>query len=58
MVLNFPHDATWLSEQDRQLVMQRVKEDQRSSAGQVQKLKGAFIWQALTDWKTWPGMAI
>jgi len=58
MVLDFPHETSWLSEGDRQIVMRRLNDDQRSYSGEPETFKWAYVWQAVADWKTWLGMAI
>ncbi|OLN93219.1 putative transporter C1002.16c-like protein 14 [Colletotrichum chlorophyti] len=57
MVQDFPHEAKFLSKDDRARVIRRLMEDHQSSAGH-EKFKMMYFWQAVRDWKTWLGMAV
>jgi hypothetical protein len=46
----YPETATFLSEDERQFVIQTRRED---SLGQATHFSAKFIWQALADWKTY-----
>ncbi|KAK3718361.1 hypothetical protein LTR37_005174 [Vermiconidia calcicola] len=52
MVHDFPDDAKFLSEPDRQRVHRRLKEDKQSSA-EHEEFKMAYFWASVKDWKTW-----
>lgn len=52
MVHDFPDDAKFLSEPDRQRVIRRLKADAQSSA-EHEKFKMAYFWASFRDWKTW-----
>ena len=52
MVFDFPDEATFLSDADRQRVLRRLKNDQQSSA-EHEEFKMAYFWASVTDWKTW-----
>lgn len=52
MVQDFPDDATFLSEQDRQRVIRRLALDQQSSA-EHEEFKMGYLWASLKDWKTY-----
>jgi MFS family permease len=57
VINDFPMDAKFLSEEDRSRVINRLREDKQSSAGQEDFGMGAF-WSAARDWKMWLGMAV
>ncbi|CEJ92339.1 hypothetical protein VHEMI07998 [[Torrubiella] hemipterigena] len=57
MVYDFPDEAKFLSEEDRQRVLYRLSRDQQSSAKNESFKKGALM-AALKDWKTYAGMVI
>lgn len=57
MVHDFPQEAKFLTEDDRRRVLIRLAADQQSSA-QHEDFKWKFLWQALTDFKTYCGMLI
>ena len=57
MVHDFPDEAKFLSEQDRARVLLRLKGDKQASA-QHEEFEMKYVWQALTDWKTYCGMLI
>lgn len=51
-VHDFPDDANFLSEPDRQRVIRRLKADAQSSAVH-EDFKMNNFWAAVKDWKTW-----
>ena len=51
MVHDFPDDARFLSEADRQRVLRRLKEDKQSSA-EHEEFKMSYFWASVKDWKT------
>jgi hypothetical protein len=57
MVHDFPDDARFLSDDDRARVIRRLKLDKQSSA-EHEEFKMAYVWTALSDWKTYMGMLI
>lgn len=57
MVYDFPDEATFLSDVDRQRVIRRLKADQQSSA-EHENFKMVYFWAAVKDWKTWVAMVI
>lgn len=57
MVHDFPDEATFLSDHDRNRVIRRLKLDQQASANS-EEFKISFLWDSLADWKMWLGMAI
>ncbi|KAL8731511.1 MAG: hypothetical protein Q9166_003357 [cf. Caloplaca sp. 2 TL-2023] len=52
MVFDFPDEATFLSEVDRERVIRRLKADQQSSA-EHEDFQMAYFWASVKDWKTW-----
>jgi predicted MFS family arabinose efflux permease len=52
---DYPENSSFLTEAERQFVVQRLKED---SAGMATHYDIKFVWQALTDWKTFMQVAI
>jgi hypothetical protein len=52
MVHDFPDDARFLSEPDRQRVIRRLKADKQSSA-EHEEFKMSYFWASVKDWKTW-----
>lgn len=52
MVFDFPDEATFLSDVDRQRVIRRLKADQQSSA-EHEEFKMTYFWASVRDWKTW-----
>jgi hypothetical protein len=52
MVHDFPDEATFLSEEDRALVIRRLKDDQQASATH-EDFQMKYFWSACLDWKTW-----
>jgi hypothetical protein len=57
MVHDFPDDAKFLSDDDRARVIRRLKLDKQSSA-EHEEFKMAYVWAALSDWKTYMGMLL
>ncbi|KAK4184165.1 major facilitator superfamily domain-containing protein [Podospora australis] len=56
-VYDFPDEAKFLSEQDRQRVVRRLKFDKQASATHEEYTNSA-LFDALKDWKMWLGMVI
>jgi len=57
IVQDFPDTAKFLSKEERSFVIQRLQQDQQFSAGgEAFDLK--YVWQALSDKKTWVAMGI
>ncbi|KAL8713597.1 MAG: hypothetical protein Q9220_002459 [cf. Caloplaca sp. 1 TL-2023] len=52
MVFDFPDEATFLSDVDRQRVIRRLKADQQSSA-EHEEFQMTYFWASVKDWKTW-----
>lgn len=52
MVFDFPDEAHFLSDIDRQRVLRRLKADQQSSA-EHEAFKMEYFWASVKDWKTW-----
>ncbi|KAI9715780.1 MAG: hypothetical protein M1812_005779 [Candelaria pacifica] len=52
MVFDFPDEATFLSNIDRERVIRRLKADQQSSA-EHEEFKMSYFWASVKDWKTW-----
>ena len=52
MVFDFPDEAHFLSDIDRQRVLRRLKADQQSSA-EHESFKMEYFWASVKDWKTW-----
>ncbi|KAL9631100.1 MAG: hypothetical protein Q9164_006076, partial [Protoblastenia rupestris] len=57
MVFDFPDEADFLDEADRQRVIRRLKADQQSSA-EHENFKMEYFWASVKDWKTWLYAAI
>jgi predicted MFS family arabinose efflux permease len=57
MVHDFPDEAKFLSDADRQRVIRRLKLDQQSSA-EHEEFKLDYLWATLKDWKTYTGMIV
>lgn len=57
MVFDFPDEATFLSDIDRQRVLRRLKADQQSSA-EHEEFKMSYFWASVKDWKTYLGAVI
>lgn len=52
MVHDFPDEAKFLAPADRARVIRRLKADKQASAGH-EDFQMKFLWQSLTDWKTY-----
>ncbi|KAI4160580.1 MAG: hypothetical protein LQ342_005601 [Letrouitia transgressa] len=52
MVFDFPDEATFLSDVDRQRVIRRLKADKQSSA-EHEEFRMQYFWASVLDWKTW-----
>src|SRR5712671_2933719 len=50
IVVQYPETATFLTEDERKFILQTLKEDRM---GQPTHASSKFVWQALTDWKTY-----
>ncbi|KAH7928175.1 MFS general substrate transporter [Leucogyrophana mollusca] len=48
---DFPHNTRWLSPEERQLAVSRLREDGTSESDDVTAMKG--LWMAVSDWKVW-----
>ncbi|KAJ0269275.1 hypothetical protein COL940_012608 [Colletotrichum noveboracense] len=57
MVHDFPDEAEFLSDEDKQRLLRRLDRDQQASARR-EVFKTLYFWQAMRDWKTWMSMAI
>lgn len=57
VVVDFPDEAKFLSKEDKQRVLFRLKADKQSSA-EHENFKIEYLWAALSDWKTYAGMLI
>lgn len=57
MVFDFPDEARFLSDIDRERVIRRLKADQQSSA-KHEDFKMSYFWEAIKDWKTYTSMMI
>jgi MFS family permease len=57
MVYDFPDEAKFLSPEDRERVLYRLKQDKQASA-QHENFKIDYLWAAFKDWKTYVGMLI
>ena len=52
IIQDFPDSAKFLTEAERTAVIRRLQDDgQYSAAGEKLKLK--YIWQSVTDWRTY-----
>ncbi|KIM47889.1 hypothetical protein M413DRAFT_61871 [Hebeloma cylindrosporum] len=52
VIQDFPDTATFLTQEERAFVVRRLTDDLKLSAGGESFCK-EYIWQSLTDWKTW-----
>ena len=52
MVFDFPDEAKFLSDEDRQRVIRRLKADRQSSA-EHEDFRMEYFWASITDWKTY-----
>jgi len=57
MVYDFPDEATFLTDADRQRVLRRLKADQQSSA-EHEEFRMTYLWASVRDWKTWLGAVV
>ncbi|KAF8912987.1 major facilitator superfamily domain-containing protein [Gymnopilus junonius] len=59
IIPDFPSSprVKFLTEEERLFVVRRLEDDMKLSAA-GESLKRAYIWQSLTDWKTWIAMGI
>ncbi|TFY82826.1 hypothetical protein EWM64_g1190 [Hericium alpestre] len=57
IVQDFPDTAKFLTEPERVFVVRRLQDDMQFSAG-GEKFKMKYVWDALTDWKTYIAMGI
>ena len=57
IVVDFPDQATFLSDADRKRVARRLTLDQQAS-GQHEEWKTSYLWDSLKDWKTYLGAII
>ncbi|KAL1304988.1 hypothetical protein AAFC00_003892 [Neodothiora populina] len=51
MVQDFPDQATFLNEEDKQRVLARLREDGQASADH-EEFKMKYFWESVLDWKT------
>jgi len=56
VIQDFPESATFLTETERVYVIRKLQDDLRFSTEEKFELK--YVWQCLTDWKTYLGMGI
>jgi MFS family permease len=56
-VHDFPDEAKFFSEADRDRVLRHLAQDKQSSA-RHEEFKMAYVWSALQDWKTYVSMLI
>ncbi|OBZ79581.1 hypothetical protein A0H81_00866 [Grifola frondosa] len=54
---DFPDTAKFLSDTERVWVIRRLQADMKFSAG-GESFKMKYVWQSLSDWKTWIAMGI
>lgn len=52
MVQDFPDEAKFLSTDDRNRVLRRLRSDQQASASH-ESFKMRYFWQSVKDYKTW-----
>lgn len=52
MVHDFPDEATFLSDADRNRVLRRLRSDQQASASH-ESFRWTYFWQSVRDYKTW-----
>ena len=55
MCEDFPDTARFLSEPERECIVNRLQADQKYSAG-GEKFQWGNVYKAVLDWKTWVGM--
>ncbi|KAF8508916.1 MFS general substrate transporter [Gautieria morchelliformis] len=57
IIQDFPETAKFLTDAERQFIMQKLKDDgQFSVSGEAFNIK--YVWQSLRDWKTWVSMVL
>jgi hypothetical protein len=49
---DFPHNTSWLSDQERKLAIFRMREDTSTSDTDTAS-QSSGLWLALSDWKVW-----
>lgn len=54
---DFPDTAKFLTEDERQCIVNRLQADQKYSAG-GEGFQWSNVFKAVIDWKTWVGMMI
>ncbi|KAF9056500.1 major facilitator superfamily domain-containing protein [Panaeolus papilionaceus] len=57
VIQDFPDEATFLSEPERVFIIRRLQADMKLSAA-GEKFSSKYVWQSLTDRKTWIAMGI
>ncbi|PPQ67081.1 hypothetical protein CVT25_005682 [Psilocybe cyanescens] len=59
IIPDFPSSrrVTFLTEEERQFVIHRLENDMKLSAA-GESFQSKYIWQSLTDWKTWVAMGM
>ncbi|KAF8340726.1 MFS general substrate transporter [Cantharellus anzutake] len=55
LVEDFPDDAKFLTDRERAFIIGRLQTDDQFSAG-GEAFSFKYVWNSLTDWKTWLGM--
>jgi sugar phosphate permease len=57
IIQDFPQDAKFLNEQERAFVIRRLQNDSQFPAdGKGFQIR--YVWQSLSDWKTWLAMLV
>ncbi len=51
MVQDFPSQCKFLTPLEKEMVLQRIKDD--TGLGAQGRFSGAIIWRAIKDWKSW-----
>ncbi|KAI0283389.1 MFS general substrate transporter [Russula aff. rugulosa BPL654] len=57
IIQDFPESAKFLSEAERVYIIREQKDDMRFSADE-ERFKLKYLWQCLTDWKTYAALGI
>ncbi|KAJ8520100.1 hypothetical protein ONZ45_g3024 [Pleurotus djamor] len=57
VIQDFPEKAKFLTETERVFIIRRLIDDNQFSAG-GEKFSLKYVWQSLTDWKTWVAMGM
>jgi MFS family permease len=57
VVPDFPLEAKFLTEEEREQVIERLAQDQQSSA-EHEDFKMAYFWESVKDWKTWSSAVV